>query len=179
MSLRKYFTVNRYTSAPVKWLTGAAALWAFAFAAISAYWALGGHLGRSSLGEAVHTYSSDPNFIWFVWGTVLLKLLAVVVALALRYGFVGRLNSLVLFAGFTAGGICLLYGGANLAVRAAMALGFMHTPASMYEPAAFWHLVLWDPWWVLGGVLFLASSISTLKQKQAGGITFRQIHTRL
>jgi hypothetical protein len=48
--------------------------------------------------------------------------------------------------------------GANLAVRAVMALGLLAMPESMHSDAARWHLVLWDPWWVLGGVLFVIAA---------------------
>jgi hypothetical protein len=53
-----------------------------------------------------------------------------------------------------------LYGGANLGVRALMALGVLETPPSMRSAAATGHLILWDPWFLLGGVLFLAAAWS-------------------
>jgi len=61
-------------------------------------------------------------------------------------------------ATWVAGVGMLLYGGANLAVRAVMAVGLLATPESMHSDAARWHLVLWDPWWVLGGVLFVIAA---------------------
>jgi hypothetical protein len=54
----------------------------------------------------------------------------------------------------------LLYGAANLGVRAVMAVGLIPTAASMHSPAATWQLVLWDLWWLLGGVLFTVAAWS-------------------
>jgi hypothetical protein len=62
----------------------------------------------------------------------------------------------------------LLYGAANLAVRAAMAAGLLATPGSMHSDAARWHLLLWDPWWVLGGVLFVLAAWSSRRRGSHG-----------
>ena len=50
-----------------------------------------------------------------------------------------------------------LYGGANLAARGLMALGILETPASMRSAAAAWR-IFWDPWFLLGGLLFLTAA---------------------
>jgi hypothetical protein len=34
-----------------------------------------------------------------------------------------------------------------------MVAGVLDIPAGLGEASARWHLVLWDPWWLLGGVL--------------------------
>jgi hypothetical protein len=94
-----------------------------------------------------------------LWATGVLKVIGGLVALALVQPW-GRviprwMRSTVAWG---IGVALILYGGANLAVRALMALGVMETPASMYSTAAQWHLLLWDPWWVLGGVLFVLAA---------------------
>src|SRR6266542_2164164 len=48
--------------------------------------------------------------------------------------------------------------GALKTAAGLMALGLLATPESMHSDAARWHLVLWDPWWVLGGVLFVIAA---------------------
>ncbi|HET7579125.1 MAG TPA: DUF3995 domain-containing protein [Bacillales bacterium] len=64
---------------------------------------------------------------------------------------------MLLVAGWAAGVFLTFYGGLNLAVRGLMAIGMLETPESMYSAAARWHLLFWDPWWLLGGILFLAA----------------------
>ena len=51
-----------------------------------------------------------------------------------------------------------LYGGANVIDHGAMVIGFRDTPEVLGERAARWHLLLWDPVWLLGGLLFLAAA---------------------
>ncbi len=40
-----------------------------------------------------------------------------------------------------------------------MVTGLRDTPEVLGEQAARWHLLLWDPVWLLGGVLFLAAAL--------------------
>lgn len=140
-----------------RWPAYAAAGWAAVFAAASFYWAAGGSVGVSTLGDV-----SDRVPTAAVWGTGLLKLTAALLALTLVYPV--RARRLWTLGVWTTGVICTLYGAANLGVRAVMALGILHTPASMHTSAADWHLMLWDPFWLLGGVLFLAAAYATRRR---------------
>ena len=65
---------------------------------------------------------------------------------------------MLLLAAWGMGAFLSLYGESNLTVRALMAVGLMDTPDAMRSAAAYWHLVLWDPWWLLGGILFLLAA---------------------
>jgi hypothetical protein len=47
-----------------------------------------------------------------------------------------------------------------------MALGAIDTPDALGTTALPWHLALWDPFWLVGGVLFLAAT-RTLQSKRA------------
>jgi hypothetical protein len=57
-------------------------------------------------------------------------------------------------------------GWAAYAVCAVMAVGLLATPTSMHSDAARWHLLLWDPWWVLGGALFVAAAWSFSRDRR-------------
>ena len=35
-----------------------------------------------------------------------------------------------------------------------MAAGVLSTPEGLGATALRWHFVLWDPWWLVGGILF-------------------------
>jgi hypothetical protein len=47
-----------------------------------------------------------------------------------------------------------LYGGLGLVSDVLHVTGIIGDPAN--AKWFFWYLVLWDPWWVLGGVLYIA-----------------------
>jgi hypothetical protein len=51
----------------------------------------------------------------------------------------------------------LLYGVANTTQHALMVAGTVETPDALGETAVRWHLLLWDPIWLLGGLLFAAT----------------------
>src|SRR3712207_3367143 len=57
--------------------------------------------------------------------------------------------------------LCMLYGGALFVQHGLMVAGVIPIPPGLGATAARWHLVLWDPWWLLGGVLLLAAAWST------------------
>jgi hypothetical protein len=149
-----------------RWAAGtayAAAAWAFAFAAISFYWAAGGTAGADTIGSTIAdpALARDPGMVAILWATGALKALAgaLALALALARPWGRRIPRwLPIAACWVGGAFMALYGAANLAVRALMALGLLATPDSMRTPAAQWHLLLWDPWWVLGGLLFVAAA---------------------
>lgn len=140
-----------------EWVGYAAGAWAFAFAAMSFYWAVGGTVGIAMQAPSIKELAVERP-AWFVatlWATGALKALAGLLALALVRGW-GSLvpRWILLVAAWGVGALLSLYGGANLGVRGLMAVGVMSTPESMHSAAARWHLLLWDPWWLLGGVLF-------------------------
>ena len=101
----------------------------------------------------------DPTFVAILWTTGALKAIAGLLALALVRPWVRVIPRwMLLVAGWGTGLLLVLYGGANLAVRGLMAVGIISTPASMHSLAARWHLLLWDPWWTRGGILFIAAT---------------------
>jgi hypothetical protein len=145
-------------SRDTRWTAYGAAVWAFAFAAVSAYWALGGELGRQTIAADIARVplANDPLVVWATAG---LKALAGMLALALVRPW-GRLLPwrVLIAAAWLAGLLLTLYGGANLVDHGRMVAGLRETPEVLGEQAARWHLLLWDPVWLLGGVLFLAAA---------------------
>jgi hypothetical protein len=86
------------------------------------------------------------------------KALGGLVALALVQPWGRRLPRWFLCAAAWGGGLALLYGAASLVQHALMLAGVIAVPAGLGRTAARWHLLLWDPWWILGGVLFVATA---------------------
>lgn len=50
-----------------------------------------------------------------------------------------------------------LYGTLGLVVDGLRLLGALAVPADAW-PSLRWHVFLWDPWWLLGGILFLVTA---------------------
>ena len=100
--------------------------------------------------------ANDPAV---VWGTAGAKALAGLLALALVRPW-GRAfpRRALLVAAWSASALLALYGAANLVDHGRMVAGLRDTPEVLGERAARWHLLLWDPVWLLGGVLFLAAA---------------------
>ena len=90
-----------------------------------------------------------------------MKLLPGLLALALVQPW-GRVlpHGVLHVVAMTVGGLLILYGGADLVDHGLMAAGVIHTPVVLGQTAVRWHLLLWDPWWVIGGLLMIATARS-------------------
>lgn len=150
----------------------AACAWALSFAALSFYWAAGGTFGAETIGPALASLAlaRDPQFVAILWITGVLKVVAGLLALALVQSW-GRLISrwLLLIAGWGASAALILYGGASFVQHALMVAGTITIPAGLGATAARWHLLLWDPWWLLGGLLFAAATWGYSRRISSGG----------
>ena len=143
------------------WAGYAASVWAFVFAAISIYWAAGGTAGGSTIGPAITGMAHNPAFIVVLWGTGALKLIGGFLALALVWPWGRALPRQALLTAAWGGGILMaLFGGASWVQECLMVLGVIRIPAGLGSTAALWHVVLWDPWWLLGGILFIIAAWS-------------------
>jgi Protein of unknown function (DUF3995) len=144
-----------------RWPAYAAAAWSFVFAAMSFYWAAGGTAGVETLGNEIERLSEerDSGFVAEVWATGVLKVVGGLLALATLRPAWGYISGRALrIAVWVAGGLLTLYGAANLIQHGLMKAGAVDTPSGLGSEAATWHLVLWDPWWLLGGILFLLAA---------------------
>ena len=130
-----------------------AAGWAAAFAVLHVFWALGGQAGlASSAGTELAT--ERPG--WFVagglWGVAVLLLVAAALGAALTRAHGRRL----LVLGGAAVGLLLLLRG--LGIEALLLAGAYDGNAAMSNAQRHWSLVLWNPWFVLGGLAFLLAA---------------------
>jgi Protein of unknown function (DUF3995) len=128
-----------------------AAAWSILFAAMSAFWALGGTLGLDTLGNEIErdARAREPDVIALVWVTALLKVVGA--ALVIATWIVGL-------------GV-LAYALASFAQHGLMKADVVDTPVALGSSAVGWHLALWDPFWLLGGLLFIAAA------RQAGRVS--------
>lgn len=144
--------------------------WCLIFAAMSVYWLAGGTIGVSTLANIIQEYvrTGDPNFILTTWVTVVLKITGGLLALATfqRWGQMIPLRLLLTLL-IAAGVLLTLYGVAGFVEKALMLSGVIDIPESMGRGPAWWYLVIWEPWWILGGVLFLLTAHATRRKRSA------------
>jgi hypothetical protein len=137
-----------------------AAGWAALFAAVSVYWAAGGTVGLASVGGDIAglAQSDSMGATVLAWGAAALKIAGVVFALALvsRWKRVFP-RRLVLVAGWTAAIILVVYGAVNVVGELLVVLHLVATPSGADLTALHWHLVLWDPYFVVWGLLLGAA----------------------
>ncbi len=152
------------TTPSTTWAGYAAGVWAVVFTAMSFWWALslswplGGAAVAGTIGGGI-VEAARTREAWLVaalWGTGVLKAAGAALALATVQPW-GRLIPQGLLRGvlWTAGGGMVLYGGLGMAVDGLRAAGLVSTTSAS---VARWHFLLWDPWWLLGGVLFVAAA---------------------
>lgn len=143
-----------------RWPAYSAAAWSFAFAAMSFYWAAGGTAGVDTLGNEIERLADEreSGFIAEVWATGALKVLGGLLALALVQPGWGIPTRALRIAAWAAGVLLTVYAAANFVQHGLMEAGAVDTPEDLGSDAVTWHLALWDPWWLLGGILFLLAA---------------------
>jgi Protein of unknown function (DUF3995) len=148
------------------WPAYAAAAWAFLFAAVSFYWAAGGRLGVGTIGRSITEpiEQGDPVAVAALWLTAVLKVVGGLVALALVRRWGRRLRRLALGLVWTAGVLLTIYGAALLVQHGLMAADVVGK-GTLDDTAIRGHLLLWDPYWLLGGLLYLAAARSVSRRR--------------
>jgi Protein of unknown function (DUF3995) len=137
------------------WAGYAACIWALIFAAITGM-------------------AHEPAFVAVLWGTGVLKVLGGLLALALvqRGGHVFP-RKVLLSTAWGVGILMAAYGGASWVQEGLMVFGVISIPAGLGSTAALWHVLLWDPWWLLGGILFISAAWIYGRKTSDGGERMR------
>jgi hypothetical protein len=153
-------TVTKKPARRALWAAYGACGWAVLFAALSFYWALGGMAGVDTAVSpdiAQLARARVPWLIALLWITGLLKVFGGFVALALVQSWGLRVPRwLLLLLAWGAGTLLFVHGGLYIVVGVLAMSGIIHaaTPAVVL----YWYTVLWGPWWLLGGALFLIAT---------------------
>lgn len=138
------------------WPAYAAAALAFAYAAVSFYWGLGGTALLDTVGGEIErlTRSGGAAAFALAWGAGVVKVLGGVLALALVRPWGRRVpRQLLLVLAWAGAAVLILYGGTLVVAAALVEADVLDAPASADHRALRWHLWLWDMWFLVWGVL--------------------------
>jgi len=144
------------------WPAYAAATLAFASAAVSLFWTLGGTFLLDTVGESLEDLARERSVRAFALGTtvIVLKVASGLLALALVRPWGTRLGRrLLLTANWIGSAILLLWGGTSI-IAGALVLSNVITPSEPVDERALrFHVFLWDLWFVVwGAALALATA---------------------
>jgi Protein of unknown function (DUF3995) len=130
----------------------AAAVLAFASAAVTAYWLLGGTIGLDTVGGEIERQARERTTLALAALSITLvaKLAAVALALALADARTRGSRS-VIALGLLGGAGLALYGGV-LVIAGAIALAGVGDSSGRDDYALRWHVFFWDPWFFVWGV---------------------------
>lgn len=125
---------------------------AFASAAVTAYWLLGGTLGLDTVGGEIEEQARERSTlaIAVLAVTLVAKLAAGALALALADSRTRGRRSVVIL-GLVGGAGLALYGGV-LVIAGAIAVAGVGESSGHDDYALRWHVFFWDPWFFVWGV---------------------------
>jgi Protein of unknown function (DUF3995) len=138
-----------------------------AYAGISVYWGLGGSWLLDTVGGTLEAQgrAGSASVVLAVWAAAGLKVVAAILPL-LATGSVlrpARLRWLRILAWVEAV-ILTLYGLVLTAAGLLVQSGVLSTSANADHRALAWHAYLWDPWFLLCGLLVTTALLRTPKQ---------------
>jgi hypothetical protein len=133
---------------------------AFASAAVTAFWLLGGTLGLDTVGGEIEEQARERSAaaLAVLAVTLLAKLAAGGLALALADSRT-RGKRPVITLGLVGGVGLALYGGV-LVIAGALALTGVVDSAGRDEYALRWHVFFWDLWFFVWGVALTLAAVS-------------------
>jgi hypothetical protein len=138
------------------WAAYAACALALLSALPSFYWAAGGTSGLDTVGGAIEELARarDPAGVALGLGAGLLKVLGGVLALGLVRPWGGRVPRRLLGGvAWAASAVLTLYGGLLVAVGALVLAGVIRPAGPVDRTALRWHVLVWDLWFLVWGLL--------------------------
>jgi hypothetical protein len=147
-----------------RWLRPHATAWpgygacvlALLYAVPSLYWALGGTAGLDTVGGAIEELARarDPASVGLGIAAGVLKVAGGLLALALVRPW-GRAvpRRLLLGAAWAAGVVLTAYGGLLVVVGTLVLIGAVRPSGPVDRTALRWHVMVWDLWFLVWGLL--------------------------
>jgi Protein of unknown function (DUF3995) len=154
------------------WAAYAACVLALLYAVPSFYWALGGTAGLDTVGGAIEELgrTRDPAGVALGVGAGVLKVAGGLLALALVRPW-GRAipRRLLLGAAWAASTVLTVYGGLLVAVGALVLTGLISPSGPVDQTALRWHVLLWDLWFLVWGLLLGVAAWCYGRESRSGG----------
>lgn len=129
-------------------------------AGVSAYWGVGGTWLLDTLGGGLERLARDRDApaLFLISVVVALKIVAAVLPILLVSGrasvaWTRRLRALA----WLEAAILTLYGLVYTVVGLMVQADVLHAPAGSNQRALAWHTYLWDPWFLVWGLLVVAA----------------------
>ncbi len=128
---------------------------AFASAATTAYWVLGGTALLDTVGGYAEDLARDRSPVALIVGLIVAgaKVAGGCLALALAHAAAGRRFGRSLRAIGALGSLLLIaYGGLLVGAGALVLAGVIHPSGAVDRRALMWHVTVWDLWFLLWGL---------------------------
>lgn len=151
----------------VRWAAWGALAVGLLNAAVSAYWGLGGTAGLNMLGGQFDEMarSQEPLVRVGIWVVVAAKIVGAGLGVMLLRAGSRSWRRLLLVVTWIAGCVLVLWGGANVATLALVVTGVIQASPDVDWTALHGHLYLWDPWFLLWGLLLLLVAIDATRRR--------------
>lgn len=147
---------------------GAAAL-AFAYAAVSLYWATGGTALLATVGGSVEEVGRRGGLPAIALGSAatVLKVAGGMLALALirPWGRAIPWRWLLAVAGL-ASAVLICYGALQVTAGALVLSGAVHPAGPVDRTALRWHVALWDMWFLVWGLLLAIATLASWRPQR-------------
>ena len=148
----------------------AAALAAFAYAAVSLYWTTGGTLLLGTLGGTMEDIARDGGLPAVALGltATVLKVAGGILALSLvrPWGRVVPRRWLRIVAGIASAAL-ICYGAVQVVAGALVLSGAVHLHGVVDRGALRWHVAVWDMWFLVWGLLLAVAAVASHRYKPA------------
>ncbi len=132
----------------------------FGYAGISAYWAVGGTGLLDTLGGVFERWgrSGGAGVAALLWGVVAIKMVASLLPLSALDQLPNPVpNRLVWVLAWTEAAILTIYGLVLTATGLLIQAGVVRASRDADRRALAWHAYLWDPWFLLWGLLVVGA----------------------
>lgn len=143
------------------WPAWGAFWWGVLFGLWNLSWSLGGEFGLGWLARSIQEDVRANDTMLLIANTIggVGKILAGLLALGTIARRGRRLPRTLHLGLLYAGGVLLLlYGGANWTQMLLAETGVIDVPRSIGEDQVRWYLLLWEPLWILGGILLILTA---------------------
>lgn len=143
-----------------------------AYALVSVSWGLGSTFALDTVGGELEREgrAGSPVLIGVVWLSAVLKLVAAGLGLAVTLPR-SPPPRVVMFAAWAAAVVLTVYGGVLTAGGLLVQADIIHASKDADHRALAWHTYLWDPWFLIWGMLLTAALCRSRRRRMDA--TFR------